>query len=263
MIADANQLKTLYDANGYLTAIPVLNKNELDLARKEYEKLEEKFSKEYCQFNLHNLHMQYEWVMNLAVHPNVLKAITAILGPDVILLDCRFICKYSSSDVPLQDNKAQHVAWHQDMKYWGIKGGAVVSAWIAFDDVDKENGVLQVIPGSNKKSVLEHGPGAVTTDMMRAQQQIPSHLVQVEEAVECPLKAGEMSVHDGLTIHASEPNISNRRRCGLVFRYIPTCAYPIENTEYPRSFPAAVLVAGKDEFQKFKNNAPSFFTKTF
>lgn len=35
-------------------------------------------------------------------------------------------------------------------------------------------------------------------------------------------------IHDGLLVHASDPNTSNRRRCGYVIRYVPTCAYPIQ-----------------------------------
>lgn len=33
-------------------------------------------------------------------------------------------------------------------RYWGIAGGPVLSVWLAFDDSVKENGALQVIPGS-------------------------------------------------------------------------------------------------------------------
>ncbi|KAE8584155.1 hypothetical protein XENTR_v10020848 [Xenopus tropicalis] len=146
MKAEATQLKALYEANGFLTAIDVLGKDELNQACKEHAKLENKFGKEYTQYNLHNIHMQYEWVMNLAAHPKLLDAITAVLGPNVILLDSRFICKYPSSDVPHKDNTAPYVAWHQDIKYWGFEGGPVASVWLAFDDVDAENGVLQVIP---------------------------------------------------------------------------------------------------------------------
>lgn len=33
-------------------------------------------------------------------------------------------------------------------RYWGIDGGPVLSVWLALDDSLKENGALQVIPGS-------------------------------------------------------------------------------------------------------------------
>ncbi|OCT67413.1 probable alpha-ketoglutarate-dependent hypophosphite dioxygenase [Xenopus laevis] len=263
MKAKASQMKALYDAKGFLTAIDVLGKDELQQACKEHAKLENKFGKEYTQYNLHNTHMQYEWVMNLAAHPKLLDTIIAVLGPNVILLDSRFICKYPSSDVPHKDNSAPYVAWHQDIKYWGFEGGPVASVWLAFDDVDAENGVLQVIPGSNKQGILEHRMAEIPGNLLTTNQEIPRHLVQVEDLVECPLKAGQMSVHDGLTVHASEANMSDRRRCGFVIRYVPTTAYPVKDPERPRTFPATVLVAGTDEFKNFQDHTPNFFTKTF
>ncbi|XP_075429113.1 putative alpha-ketoglutarate-dependent hypophosphite dioxygenase isoform X1 [Ascaphus truei] len=259
MRADPNQVKTLYDSNGFLTEMNILDKKELDEASNHYEKLEEKFGKEYTQYSLHNAHMQYEWVMSLAVHPNLLEVITAVLGPNIILLDSRFICKYSSTDVPHKNNTVPYVAWHQDIKYWGFEGGPVASVWLAFDNVDTENGVLQVIPGSHKQGILEHRSAEIPGNMLTANQEIPRNLVREEESVACPLTAGQMSVHDGLTVHASEPNMSSRRRCGFVIRYVPTTAYPVEDPVRPRSFPATVLVSGTDEFHHFQDHAPNFF----
>jgi hypothetical protein len=36
-----------------------------------------------------------------------------------------------------------------------------------------------------------------------------------------PLRAGQISIHSDLLVHGSEPNNSNRRRCGLTLRYCP------------------------------------------
>lgn len=71
--------------------------------------------------------------MALAKHPKLLEVVTAALGPDVILLDSRFICKYPVCNKPaktqqsngiIQPNDTRNkekdsmpfVAWHQDMK---------------------------------------------------------------------------------------------------------------------------------------------------
>lgn len=82
----------------------------------------------YTQYSLHNVHLQYPWVMNLTKHPRILQVITAVLGLDVILLDSRFICKYPTPVKPAEEEKiAQsnghaekdelpYVAWHQDMR---------------------------------------------------------------------------------------------------------------------------------------------------
>lgn len=50
-------------------------------------------------------------------------------------------------------------------RYWGIAGGPVLSVWLALDDSLKENGALQVIPGTKAthlyfvKFVFCHSPG--------------------------------------------------------------------------------------------------------
>jgi ectoine hydroxylase-related dioxygenase (phytanoyl-CoA dioxygenase family) len=38
--------------------------------------------------------------------------------------------------------------------YWGIEG-TVVTAWLAVDDADVENGCMQVIPGKFTQSIIK------------------------------------------------------------------------------------------------------------
>nr|XP_054593665.1 probable alpha-ketoglutarate-dependent hypophosphite dioxygenase [Nothobranchius furzeri] len=144
--------------------------------------------------------------MSLTKHPRILQVIQAVLGPDVLLLDSRFICKYpilkpanilENEGSPTKsdgENGLPYVAWHQDMRYWGIAGGPVLSVWLALDDSQKENGALQVIPGSHCSGMLPHRQATRSGNMLSVNQEIPEELVQVEETVFCPLKAGQMSV---------------------------------------------------------------------
>ncbi|MGH0187505.1 UNVERIFIED_CONTAM: hypothetical protein FKN15_025473 [Acipenser sinensis] len=216
------------------TGVPALDPEELERATEGFSRLEREFGLEYAQYSLHNVHLKYRWVMSLAIHPKVLEPIKGILGPNVILLDSRFICKYpikqKSHEAACESQKPvlPYVAWHQDIRYWGFEGGSVASVWLALDDVDRENGVLQVIPGSHHQGLLPHITSPNPGNMLTANQEIPEHLLNTSEAVECPLQAGQMSVHDGLTVHGSEPNLSTRRRCGFVIRYVPTSAYPVQ-----------------------------------
>uniref|UniRef100_A0A3Q2ZYZ9 Zgc:174917 n=1 Tax=Kryptolebias marmoratus TaxID=37003 RepID=A0A3Q2ZYZ9_KRYMA len=229
MTTSTMKLQESYNQQGFLSPLPVLSDTELREAREAFSKLENEFGKEYTQYSLHNVHLQYPWVMALTKHPRLLQVIQAILGPDVILLDSRFICKYpalkpaSDEDQtkPEGTDELPYVAWHQDMRYWGIAGGPVLSVWLALDDSQKENGVLQVIPGSHCSGMLPHRQATRPGNMLTVNQEIPEELVQVDEAVSCPLKAGQMSIHDGFLVHASDPNTSQRRRCGFVIRYVP------------------------------------------
>lgn len=254
-----SKLKETYDQQGFLSALPVLVDAELREVKEAFSELEREFGEEYTQYSLHNVHHQYPWVRDLTKHPQLLQAVTAILGPDVILLDSRFICKYPalSPDGKAGENKLPYVAWHQDMRYWGIDGGPVLSVWLALDDSLKENGALQVIPGSHCVGMLPHRQAIRPGNMLTVNQEIPEGLVQADKAVLCPLLAGQMSVHDGFLVHASEANTSQRRRCGFVIRYVPTCAYPTEDPDRPRKFLAAELACGEDRFHHFSDKTTS------
>ena len=87
---------------------------------------------DYTQYSLHNVHQQYDWVMSLAKHPRLLQIVMACLGPDVLLLDSRFICKYPVGNRAERDEEEEqeviveakeektglpYVAWHQDMRF--------------------------------------------------------------------------------------------------------------------------------------------------
>lgn len=265
MTPSTAKLQEIYNQQGFLSALPVLNENELREAKHAFSVLEEEFGEEYTQYSLHNVHLQYPWVKDLTRHPEILKIIKAILGPDVILLDSRFICKYPALKPNVQEdgeggakpgeNGLPYVAWHQDMRYWGIDGGPVLSVWLALDDSLKENGALQVIPGSHCSGMLPHRQAIRPGNMLSVNQEIPEELVQADQAVFCPLLAGQMSIHDGLLVHASDANTSQRRRCGFVIRYVPTCAYPTEDPDRPRKFHAAELACGADHFNHFSNKS--------
>lgn len=86
---------------------------------------------EYTGYSLHNVHLQYPWVMGLTKHPRILEVVKAVLGLDVILLDSRFICKYPTLEPAnilenevgetkpegnVGENLLPYVAWHQDMR---------------------------------------------------------------------------------------------------------------------------------------------------
>lgn len=74
---------------------------------------------DYTQYSLHNVHLQYPWVRDLTTHPQILNVIRAILGPDVLLLDSRFICKYPAlrAEGGAAEEALPYVAWHQDMRW--------------------------------------------------------------------------------------------------------------------------------------------------
>lgn len=116
--------------------------------------------------------------------------------------------------------------------------------------------------GSHRKGILKHKTAEQAGNLLTSNQEIPTSLFDLSKAVACSLEPGQMSLHHGLTVHGSEPNLSNRRRCGYVIRYVGTNSRPNENDpDRPRTFPATVLVSGEDDCHHFHDQAPKWFTK--
>jgi ectoine hydroxylase-related dioxygenase (phytanoyl-CoA dioxygenase family) len=57
-------------------------------------------------------------------------------------------------------------------------------------------------------------------------------------AVDVVPRAGDVSIHHPNIIHGANANLSNRRRCGLIIRYIPTSTRILvgENECFPSAF---------------------------
>jgi ectoine hydroxylase-related dioxygenase (phytanoyl-CoA dioxygenase family) len=111
----------------------------------------------------------------------------------------------------------KQVPWHQDASFWQLSPARTVTVWLAIDDVDAGNSAMRFIPGS-------HDKGAIETSAMGEASVFHKGIAEAERfgaPVVNSLKAGQISLHADMLIHGSEPNVSDRRRCGLTLRYCP------------------------------------------
>ena len=109
------------------------------------------------------------------------------------------------------------LAWHQDAPLWPIlRPMTQVSAWIALDDVDLENGCMRMVPGSHK-----WGDRMETIRHMVGIEGLPETFEGHEvKAVACPVKRGHVHYHHALTWHASGANTSDRPRRAIAIHYM-------------------------------------------
>jgi len=113
--------------------------------------------------------------------------------------------------------------WHQDHPYWPIIQPAdLVSAWVALDDVDVENGCMWMVPGSHKWG--PHKGGTIGTNKedfapMPDLSLLPEGIDVTP--VPMPVKKGHVGLHHCLTWHGSPPNRSERGRPGIAVHYMP------------------------------------------
>jgi ectoine hydroxylase-related dioxygenase (phytanoyl-CoA dioxygenase family) len=238
-----------YRMNGCLSGIPVLNQAESDDIRVQFDALEAREGREKARIGLVDRHFDQEFIWRLAIHPQILDVVEAVIGPNLLLLATHFFCKYGQEE--------KYVAWHQDATYWGLQPPCTVTAWYAVDDSDRENGCMRVIPGSQRNGIREHGKSETAGNLLSINQEVPVSAEEENQAMDLVLHAGEISLHDGALIHGSLPNRSTRRRCGLTLRYVPPHVRQIALNSTGRRW-SAVLVRGEDREQNFGEIAPPF-----
>jgi len=109
--------------------------------------------------------------------------------------------------------------WHQDYGYWYYEGcllPEMITVTVTLDGMDKANGAMEVIKGSHRYGRIDvKAIGAASgTD--------PDRLALVMERCErvvLELEPGDGIFFDGLTLHASGPNRSQRTRTLLHVSY--------------------------------------------
>ena len=105
---------------------------------------------------------------------------------------------------------------HQDGFYFCLKPAVALTAWLALDDMDDENGTLHYVAGSHTRGVLDHGASQV---LGFSQGLTAGDLAEFGQEVGCVLRRGDLLLHDSLTIHRAEGNSSNRLRRALAMVY--------------------------------------------
>jgi ectoine hydroxylase-related dioxygenase (phytanoyl-CoA dioxygenase family) len=183
------------------------------------------------------VHLDCPALMELVQRPEILDAVSDVLGPDVL-------CRSSSLFIKDPHDDA-FVAWHQDAAYWELDPPAVATAWFALTSSTAANGALRVLAGSHVRPLmsheLTHEPGNLLT---RGQAIVDA--IDEARAVTVELAPGQMSLHDVRLAHSSAPNRSRSRRIGYAIRYV---APHVRNTGARRD--SAILVRGVDHYGHF------------
>jgi phytanoyl-CoA hydroxylase len=131
--------------------------------------------------------------------------------------------------------------WHQDYAYWPLATPSAVTAWIALDRVNVENGAMQVAVGSHEdgeRLPVEFGDGS---SFMHAERpgvpEIPRDVAGAGYALApYDLQPGECGFHHALLWHASGPNTSPNVRRAFVPRYVAADTVWLGSQRFPYNF---------------------------
>jgi ectoine hydroxylase-related dioxygenase (phytanoyl-CoA dioxygenase family) len=99
--------------------------------------------------------------------------------------------------------------WHQDAPLWPIiEPMTEVSAWVALDDADIDNGCMSMVPGSQR-----WGNNIAFLNSLQSYDAMPATFEgRTVNVIACPVKKGEVHFHHALTWHGSHANTSGRPR---------------------------------------------------
>jgi non-haem Fe2+, alpha-ketoglutarate-dependent halogenase len=232
------EIVRFYRENGYYSPLPAIGEERAGALRRRLENFEavhgSPLKKEYRQKS----HLLFPWLAELVRAPEILDVVETIVGPNILVWQTTFFIKEA------QD--AGFVSWHQDSTYWGLSEPEVVTAWVALSASTPESGCVRVVPGTHRLDQIPHRETGAPDNLLTRGQEIAVD-VSASDAVDMPLKPGEMSLHHIRTFHSSEPNRSRDRRIGFAIRYIPT---RIRQTQVDGD--SATLVRGTDRFGNFE-----------
>jgi ectoine hydroxylase-related dioxygenase (phytanoyl-CoA dioxygenase family) len=107
--------------------------------------------------------------------------------------------------------------WHQDAVYWPhAQRAQQTTIWIALKDATIQNGCMSFVGGTHKIGVLPKIDLGNPEDIFKYAPNIKPVKPQV-----CPLKAGSVTFHNGLTFHYAGPNKSDGMREAFAIIYMP------------------------------------------
>jgi non-heme Fe2+,alpha-ketoglutarate-dependent halogenase len=199
-----------FNEDGYLKGIRIFDEAGAEANRSGFDRLLARVLGEgKTSYAINGYHDRSRMIWDLATHPEIVACVLDLLGPDVVAWGTHYFCKLPG------DGKA--VSWHQDASYWPLTPARTVTAWLAIDDADRENGCMRVIPGTHRLGPLRFRDSEATENNVL--WQTIEDAEAYGEPAEIELKAGEISLHSDLLVHGSLPNTSARRRCGLTIRY--------------------------------------------
>jgi len=150
----------------------------------------------------------------LSHHPKLLALLERLLGAPPILFQEMALLK--------PPRLGREKPWHQDKAFFNLDPRErVVGVWIALDEATIDNGCMHLLPQLPRQPIVH---------FQRRDWQICDSEILGHECVAAPLKPGGVLLFDGLLVHGTPHNFSDKRRRALQFHYHGN-QYPVISNE--------------------------------
>lgn len=201
-----------YNETGFVFPVDVFCDSEMAAHRAYFDDLMERaLQKGWSSYSINGWHKHCAEIWDLVTEPRILDCVQDLLGETLVCWGTHYFAKMPGD--------GKQVSWHQDASYWPLTPSKTVTVWLAIDDADDSNGAMKLIPRSHRHGQIDFEKSS-ESERNVLNQTVGNALDYGDAPVTVALKAGQMSLHTDLLLHGSEPNHSNRRRCGLTMRFV-------------------------------------------
>lgn len=148
-------------------------------------------------------------LFDYAVDPQLLSAVRALIGPEVMTISTNVFNKPPGVD-------GRHPL-HQDLRYFSLRPEeGIIGTWTALSPVTRRNGCLSVIPGSHRGGLLKHQApdwDHVNGGFLAAEE------VEIDRRVHVEMQRGDTLLIHPLLVHGSGRNESADFRRAISVHY--------------------------------------------
>jgi len=195
-------------------------------------------AKQYRMYEQHHSTMS-----RLVTHPDVVAAVSSILGPNVVFVTNR----HNQSAMNYPGNVDTRL--HRDVLHWS-RNVITVVAYLA--DANEQNGCTCVVPGSQHLPLVGVPQAAGGGTWMELHPEFEGLL---DQAIPVPVRRGGILIFDGLLFHAAGANNTTSPRPAVVLGY-----RSVDELEADPDPANQILVAGRRIYRGNDRPADVFWT---
>ena len=285
-----------FHKNGYIGPLTIYTPEEMtELWRKVHRETLDRSHAAYPEVdssvgapNIFNYdrHLDIDLLAEHVCNKQITDAVSAILGPDILCWRSEFFPKYPGDE---------GTDWHQSDTFANASGkpqllwpgeseedfgAGTITVWTAFTDSTRENGCLQIIPGTQNKmnydetKHMDYNEERINAEVKdgvprgffgydyRQLQFDPDWKPNEEDAFSLVMQRGQCVIFWSTLMHASLPNTSKGKdyRMGFATRYVPNKVRVYPDTDHIEEYGGsisldrwgAVQASGRDTFDHNK-----------
>jgi len=164
-----------------------------------------------------------EWMEDVEIRP----VLQQILEDKVVITTA-----HHNSIMTKMPHYSKATAWHQDRRYWRYSNDNLVSVWLALDDENSDNGVLEFLPGSH---LMQFKPEQFD-EKEYFREDTSENAALIAKKVSKTLKKGDVIIFHSLLLHRANRNNTEKTKISLVYTVKGEKTIPLKGTrssEYP------------------------------